>query len=170
MLSLPARCTIDKIMEPELNCPQEFEIRQPRGLLWGSIVLFVIFVVLTALIIEQTCKGVYNIEQAVLMIVPLTIATLFLGTLSLYSFCRDTFKYTNGEFLCKRVLRRTQKWNIEDVSRIKLVWVRAGVTILFFDKNDKKIATVTDGIWTWQDGRLRTLLYVNNIPIEGDVK
>ncbi|MDE7454896.1 MAG: hypothetical protein K2M64_03615 [Clostridia bacterium] len=159
-------------MDMDLNCPQEFEVRQPRWLLVVGIVLIVVFVAVAAFIIQQTYAGEYTVEQAALMIIPFGIITLFLGILGLYSYCNDTFKYSNGEFMCKRVLRRTREWKIDDVSCVKLVWFRSAyrraVNILFFGKNDKKIATVTDGIWVWEDGRLRTLLYVNNIPVEGD--
>ena len=155
-------------MDFELECPQEFEVRQPRWLLWLSIALIVLFVGVSSFIIKQTCDSVYNTEQAALMIITLGVATLFLGTLGLYSYCKDTFKYTNGEFLCKRVLRRTKKWKIDEVSHIRIVPVRNGVNILFYDKNDNKITTVTDGMWVWKDGRLRTLLQINNILIEGD--
>lgn len=107
-------------METELNCPQEFEVRQPRWLLAISIIILIAFVGSTAFIIKQRYDDVYNAEQTIAIMMLLLTILLPLGTLPLISFCRDTFKYANGEFLCKRILRKTKKWNIDDVSSVVL--------------------------------------------------
>lgn len=151
----------------ETNCPQEFEVRQPRWLLVISIIFLAVSIgVITYASVKMYLK-VYDIDYGA-MFIAISCVFLFIGVLGLYSFRHDTFKFADGEFVCKRTLRKTKTWTVSAVSYVKVIRYRNyGINILFYDKNDGRIVSVTDGKWVWDDDRLREVLCFYKIPVLG---
>lgn len=149
------------------ECPQQFEVRQPRWLLIASIVFLVFAIGLVTYAAIEISAGVYDINDAAMYIfVP--CAFVFFAIVGFYSYANDTFKYTDGEFVCKRVFQKTKTWNVENVLYVQIKRYASGaVNLVFWDKNDNEIATVTDGRIVWNDGHLRDVLYCHNIPVKG---
>lgn len=147
----------------------DFEVRQPRWLLILCAALLSLAVIAVAVTVAETCLKKLNVGSGSGAIAACTViaAVSVVGIVA----CRvETFKYSDGQFLYKRIFRKSITWQIDDVSRVELIKQydekSPTLTIVFYDKNDAKIARV-NGIYPMRkDGRLKTLLALRGIPME----
>ena len=153
-------------MDIELTCPQEFEIRPPRWFLIVGLIILIIVLFAVVVICVEINNGKID-ESLSVGALSVTFVFFFMAITLLLAYFTDTFKYSNGEFLCRRFLHPIRRWNITEISYVEVNMFRGIITILFWG-DCKRLAYVTDANNIWDEGRLRTLLYIYNIPLKGN--
>lgn len=154
-------------MDVKLTCPQEFEIRQPRWFLIVGLIILAIVIVAVVLTCVNIADG--KIEESLIGgVFCIIFIFFFMAAFLLLAYFTDTFRYSNGEFYCRRFLHPIRRWNITEVDYVIVNMFRGAIIITFWNKNNHRLAYVTDANNIWDDGRLRTLLYIYNIPLKGN--
>ena len=146
-----------------MNEPKEFEIREPRWMLIFGIVFMVLLISVMTVIIIFTAlhKIVFDLCAGLLSIL---IVFLFISIICIVAYCTDKFAFRDGNFIYKSIFRKEKTIPVKNIFFAAVFYGKA-TTIIFKDKNNRRLLTVMDANEALKSDLFKYVIYYYNITV-----